>query len=257
MEAARAPTDVVSRGGDLVRVFDADPDLLGDLDRRTTDLLRHRAVAPKLWIEPGPWTPPICAEQRSWFGLLVLDGLIVRSVQLDGRACPELVGAGDVLRPWDCGSEASATGTVTWSALERSAVAILDERFIAAVCRWPTIMVELLARAVQRSHTLAFQLAIAHVRHADSRLRMLLWQLADRWGRVTPDGIHLPLALTHEMLAHLVCMRRPTASTALQRLIRNGEFERRRDGTWLLKGDPARLAAQPPPGRGQQGATSG
>jgi hypothetical protein len=243
MEAAMTLQDVVVRGGDLVRVFDADPDLLGGLDPRTTDLLRHRAVAPKLWIEAGQWTPPICAEQQNWFGLLVLDGLIVRSVQLEGRACPELIGAGDVLRPWDCGSQDSGVGSVSWSALERSAVAVLDERFIVAVCRWPTIMVELLARAVQRSHTLAFQLAIVHVRHAESRLRMLLWHLADRWGRVTREGIHLPLALTHETLAHLVCMRRPTASTALQRLIRNGELERRRDSTWLLKGNPGRLLA--------------
>jgi CRP-like cAMP-binding protein len=88
------------------------------------------------------------------------------------------------------------------------------------------------------SRTLAFHLAIVHVRHAETRLHLLLWHLADRWGRVTPQGVHLPLALTHERLAHLVCMRRPTASTALQRLSKAGELRRMRDGTWLLTGTP-------------------
>lgn len=219
-----------------MRVFDEDPDLLGDLDPASADLLRRRAVAPKLWLQPGPWTPPAPEHQRGWFGLLVLDGLIIRSMHLDGRDCPELIGAGDLLRPWDHDHDSSVAVSVSWSALEPTTLAILDEPFAAAICRWPAIVSGLLARSVQYSRTLAFERAIAHVRHADSRLRMLLWHLADRWGRVTPHGVHVPLALTQETLAHLACLRRPTASTALQVLARSGELERRRDGTWLLTG---------------------
>ena len=225
--------------GDMVRVFDADPDLLGGLDASTTDLLRRRVVAPMLWIDAGPWAPPPCpAGPGNCFGLLVLDGLIIRSLRFEGRNCPELIGAGDVLRPWDGDDQNSIPASVFWAALERTTVAILDDRFVAMARRWPTIMSQLLSRTVQRSRTLAFQLAIVHVRHAETRLRMLLWHLADRWGRVTSDGVHLPLALTHETLADLACMRRPTASTALQRLTRNGELERRPGGGWLLTGDP-------------------
>jgi len=225
---------------DLVRVLDEDPDLLGGLDPRATDLLRRRVTVPKLWIEPGPWDPPTDRDDVAGsFGLLVLDGLMIRSLHLDGRECPELVGRGDLLRPWDGNGEDSSVQTEsTWTTLERTTMAVLDERFAAAVCRYPTIMSELLARSIQRSRTLAFHLAIVHIRHAETRLHMLLWHLADRWGRVTRDGVHVPLALTHERLAHLVCMRRPTASTALQRLVRAGELERRPDGTWLLTGTP-------------------
>jgi hypothetical protein len=43
--------------------------------------------------------------------------------------------------------------------------------------------------------------------------------------------------------AHLACMRRPTASTALQRLSREGEVLRRVDGTWLLLGGPPQTPA--------------
>ena len=236
----RSPaSDDPSPSHDLVRVFDEDPDLLRGLDPSTTDFLRRRALAPKLWLEVGPWTPPPCpAPPRTTFGLLVVEGLMIRSIHLNGRNCPELIGAGDLLRPWDDDQDADAI-SVTWKALDRTSIAILDDRFASAVCRWPTIMSELLSRTVQRSRTLAFHLAIVHVRHAQTRLRMLLWHLGGRWGRVTPAGVHLPLALTHETLADLACMRRPTASTALQRLCREGELERRQDGTWLLKGDPS------------------
>jgi len=231
---------------DLVRVFEEDPDLLEGLDARATDLLRRRATVPKLWIEPGAWEPPPDGGDRNTcFGLLVLGGLMLRTLHLDGRECPELVGSGDLLRPWVGAEEdGSVTSAVTWTALERTTLAVLDERFAVTVCSYPSIMCQLLTRAVERSRTLAFHLAIAHVRHAETRLHMLLWHLADRWGRVTPDGVHVPLALTHERLAHLVCMRRPTASSALQRLARAGELRRRADGTWLLTGSPPSRAGR-------------
>lgn len=220
---------------DGVRVFDAEPDLLTGLGPAESDLLRRRAVSPQLWIEPGPWSPPDALAGS--IGLLVVDGLMIRTVELDGRRCPELVGAGDVLRPWD-EQDASIAHTTTWRALERTTAAVLDDQFARIVCRWPSIVAELLSRTVQRSRSLAFQLAIAHVRHAELRLHMLMWHLADRWGRVTPDGVHLPLPLTHEVIAQIACMRRPTASSALNALARGGELARRADGTWLLTGSP-------------------
>lgn len=236
LRAPSAPAHAMPPSRDVVRVFDADPDLLRGLDPAAVEFLRRRVLTPKLWVETGAWTP--ASGQTPPFGLLVVDGLIIRSVRLNGRNCPELLGAGDVLRPWDQDLDVSAPGAVTWRAVEASTIAILDEHFVRAVCRWPTIMSELLSRTVQRSRTLAVHLAIVHVRQAPVRLRMLLWHLGDRWGRVTPEGVHLPLALTHETLGDLACMRRPTASTALRRLCDAGELERNPDGTWLLKGDP-------------------
>ena len=46
--------------------------------------------------------------------------------------------------------------------------------------------------------------------------------LADRWGRVTPDGIVVDLALTHELIGHLVGGRRPTVTLALAELAESG-----------------------------------
>jgi CRP/FNR family transcriptional regulator, cyclic AMP receptor protein len=69
-------------------------------------------------------------------------------------------------------------------------------------------------------------------------LLTLFWHLAERWGRVTPDGVLLPLTLSHRMLGQLVGARRPTVSTALGALTRAGEVSRALDGTWLLTGSP-------------------
>jgi hypothetical protein len=230
---------------DVVRVFERDPDLLAGLDGAAADRLRHRAVAPRLRLDPGPWTPPRdTGRLDGHLGLLVCDGLLTRTVHLDGRTCPELIGAGDLLRPWDGedGAELMALPT-TWRVLRPTTLAVLDAEFAEVACRFPSVVAALLARAVQRSRALALHLAVAHVRQAEPRLLVLLWHLADRWGRVTPEGVHLPVRLTHELLAQLVCIRRPTASAALQRLVRAGELARRPDGTWLLTGAPPALGS--------------
>ena len=224
----------------LVLFFDRYPDLVDVFFYTAADLLRLRAVAPRLWLEPGPWQPPSDADRMTGhLGLLVIDGLLTRTIKLNGRECPDLIGGGDLLRPWDGGDDASTMALPTrWKVLRPATVAVLDPSFAAAACRFPSVVSALLGRAVQRSRGPALQLAIAHIRQAEPRLLVLLWHLADRWGRVTPDGIHVPVALTHELLARLVCIRRPTATVALQRLAHDGELARRPDGTWLLTGQP-------------------
>jgi CRP/FNR family transcriptional regulator, cyclic AMP receptor protein len=230
---------------DGVRVFREDPDLLAGLDASTAERLSHRAVAPRVWIDPGPWRPPPATQRtRQSLGLLVIDGLLMRTLEVHGRRCHEIVGSGDLLRPWD-DVDSSLTEATAWRALDRASLAILDERFAAIAGRWPTITAQLLARSIQRSRSLAINLAIVRERRADLRLRMLLWHLADRWGRVTPDGVHLPLRLTHEILGDLACIRRPTASSALNALARDNQIARRPDGTWLLAGTPPQTAHDP------------
>jgi hypothetical protein len=58
---------------------------------------------------------------------------------------------------------------------------------------------------------------------------------------MTPDGVALPMTLSHRMLGQLVGARRPTVSTALSELAKEDELHRRDDGTWLLTGAPVRL----------------
>ena len=235
-------------GSDLVRVFEHEPDLLAGVEPRVAACLTRAAVAPRVLVPAGVWEPPDDETTRRSFGLLVLDGVMTRTIDVSGRDCPELVGTGDLLRPWDGpDGDALVPERTTWHALEPTTLAVLDERFAALVCRCPPVVGALLSRTVQRSREVVFQLAIAHVRRAETRLLMLLWHLADRWGRVTTDGVHLPVRLTHELVAQLTCMRRPTVTSTLQRLSRDGEIVRRTDGTWLLVGTPPALREQPLP----------
>jgi CRP/FNR family cyclic AMP-dependent transcriptional regulator len=230
----------------LVRLLDVDPDLAADLGGDARQAALHEVVAPTYVIEAGEWRPtPGASSQRlrGVLGLLVLDGLLVRSVRLGAVEGSELVGMGDVLRPWDDSDQAAALAHESaWRVLQRTRVAVLDARVAAAIGRWPALGAALLERTVQRSRWLGLQLAMTQVRRADLRLRMLFWHLADRWGRTSREGVLLSLPLTHRIIAQLVCMRRPTVSTTLQALERSGEIVRRSGSSWLLTGEGPNLA---------------
>jgi hypothetical protein len=71
----------------------------------------------------------------------------------------------------------------------------------------------------------------------DERLLLLLWHMADRWGRVTPHGVSLSLRLTHELLADLIAVQRPSVTLSLQQLERQGRIARD-SGKILLLGQP-------------------
>ena len=99
------------------------------------------------------------------------------------------------------------------------------------------------ARHVRRVRALAFQRAIAQLPRVDDRMIVLLWALAERWGRVGPDGVRVPVGLPHRTLATLVGARRPSVTTALTGLAREGLVERI-EGGWLLHGDPDEVLAE-------------
>lgn len=226
--------------GGVVRVFEHDPDLLEGLDPADAEAARAVGVAPTLRLGTGRWTPPHGRLGSRILGLLVLDGLLVRCVEVDGVLCPELLGRGDLLRPWDDGPEERELGlTSSWKVIEPVTLAVLDGRFVETIRRWPWISHALIGRCVQRSRSMAFRTAIPQIRRADDRLRMLFRDLSARWGKVTPHGIVVPLPLTNQLIAQLVCLRRPTASSTMTRLARDGEIVRRPGTGFLVNLDPA------------------
>jgi CRP/FNR family transcriptional regulator, cyclic AMP receptor protein len=225
--------------GHLVQLLVEDPDLAGGLEgvrlhRAERDLIVETSIALK-----GSWEPEVdAAGARGGFGLLLLRGLIVRRVGRTGRYGAELLGPGDVIRPWQHdGEDIALPFAVHFQVLEATTFASLDLRFAARAGPYPEVPAALLGRAMQRSRTLAVNMAIAHYQRTDRRLLLLLWHLADRWGRVTPEGVRLRLSLTHQLLADLVAARRPSVSTALQHLAREGFVTRAGDG-WILHGEP-------------------
>lgn len=222
-------------------VFDEDSDLFSGLPERGRLEARSRTVVPLLELERGLWDlrangsggSPTC------LGLLVLDGLLLHSVAVGSQPRSELVGAGDVIRPWEYDDDAASVPFEShWEVVHRARVAVLEARFVALMCRWPQLMPAVIARATRRSRWLALQLAVAKLRRVDDRLMLFFWHMADRWGRVRPDGVLVPLPVSHDVLAQLIGVQRPTVTSALRRLSDAGLIRRQRDKTWLLRSEP-------------------
>jgi CRP-like cAMP-binding protein len=219
-------------------VLQEDPDLAEGLPASVSDRAIEECVASTISLPAGRWKATELTLTGESVGLLVLGGLLARRVGVDARFGAELLGEGDLLRPWQGEDEpATLAHTTGWTVLSGTRVAVLDEAFAACVACYPSIIGRLVARALQRSRNLAINMAIVHQARVDVRLHMLLWHLAGRWGRVTSGGVILPMRLTHSVLAELAAARRPTVSSALAELARNG-LARPVDGGWLLLGRP-------------------
>jgi CRP/FNR family transcriptional regulator, cyclic AMP receptor protein len=229
---ARAVSDPPTR----CHVLREDPELADAIPSERREQAMNDCTAPELWIQPGPWRGRGSLGFRGGIGVLVLGGLMIRRVGIEGRYGAELIGEGDLLRPNDESVSPLLPLTTNWSIVNPTHLAALDPGFERQIAKYPELARCLVARAVQRSKNLAVNMAIVHQARVDVRLHMLLWHLAARWGRVRSDGTVLKLRLTHAVLADLVAARRPTVTTALSELARRGLV--RTDGeTWILSGE--------------------
>jgi CRP/FNR family cyclic AMP-dependent transcriptional regulator len=223
----------------VVAVLDHDAEFAAPIPAEQLLQARQASLASVRSIPAGPWDARRDgAAIRGGFGMLVLEGLLVRDVGVDGRYGAEVLGPADLLRPEDHdGGDALLPVTATWRAIADARLAVLDARWAARMAPWPSVACELAGRGVMRARRLVVMLAIAQQPRLDLRLWMMLWDLAERYGTVHADGVHVEAPLTHELLAHLVSARRPSVSSALSRLVERGVLERRRS-TWVLRGGP-------------------
>lgn len=233
-----APAHAVSRRCSLLAL---DPDLGDALEPGDREAAR-RVLVPVAAAPVGPWRPPPgVAAHPGELGILVLDGLLLRSAIVAGSRCTELLGRGDVLRPWstDAGELSSVPAEAAWRIVDHPATfAVLGRRVTRQLGHWPAITCELFDRTVRRARWLSFQLAVSQVRSVDERLLMILWHFADRWGQVRRDGVLVDLRLSHRTLGEIVGARRPTVTTAIGRLREQGSVRTVTAGRLLLLGPP-------------------
>jgi CRP/FNR family transcriptional regulator, cyclic AMP receptor protein len=187
------------------------------------------------------------AASPSNLGFLIVEGIVMREVLLGETISGELLGAGDLIRPWNLGGGGELLTTpIRWSVVsEDMRAAVLDRRLAVELAQHPEVNVALFDRLNARASRLAVTQAISQLQRVDVRLLALFGHLAERWGRITPDGVLVPLCLSHRMLGQLVGARRPTVSTAVSQLARSGDLERRPDGSWLVQPQPAGEAIAP------------
>ncbi len=164
----------------------------------------------------------------------MLDGLLIREVTVGKSRSVELLNVGDMLRPWQ--EDPSSFSTSRWAALEEVTLAVLGPPVAERLAQYPQMTGLLVGRTMCRARNLAVHWAIANTVGLETRILMLFRHLAERWGKVTPAGVAVPLTITHQMVADLVGARRPSATTAIVRLAERGQLCRTPKGGWLLEG---------------------
>jgi CRP-like cAMP-binding protein len=221
-----------------VRLLDHLPELAADLTNEQAAIACRALTVPAIELNDGRCALRVCeADPRvtgTLFGLIVIDGLLVREVNLGHRTATSLYGPGDA---FDLRADEQCPLKVT--AIIRcphaATVAIFDDQVLAAMRRWPRMMARFFALMMRQLDRAGTNTAIAQLERVEDRLLGLFWQIADRWGRRSLDGILVDQPLTHEAIGHLIGARRPTVSLGLRALADEHLLQRRPDGIWVLE----------------------
>src|SRR5919199_4062431 len=79
-------------------LFDVDPDLAERLDEHQRAEARARAIVAVADLPAGPWSPETIVDAGSRaFGIMVVDGLVLRELLLNGSTATELLGPSDIV----------------------------------------------------------------------------------------------------------------------------------------------------------------
>jgi hypothetical protein len=189
-------------------------------------------TVPTVTLETGPVDVRGLLERNACFGALVISGMLVAHLRVGEQAGMRILGPGDVVS----GGTTPASMLLVDSgnrAVSTTQLAMLGKDVLVGAHRWPRLVAGLHARTADQIERVAVQLAICQLPRVEDRLLALFWLLAEQWGRVTPGGTVLPLALTHETLGALVGARRPTVTLALGELADRGAVLRQ-GRAWLL-----------------------
>ncbi len=217
-----------------VRLLDYDPELGASLRPERVEEARESARAALVTVGRGPRTPSeLSGGHTAVYGALLLDGLLNRTVALDDIESSQLLGRGDLVRIGDPDGDSLVATELRWTVLEPLSLALLDERFLLTVRRWPEIVAALFQRLAAQEKRRDVHRALSQLPRVADRVHALLWLLAERWGHVSSQGVTLRLRLTHDLVGQLVGAKRPTVSIALKELEERRAIERRPDG-WLL-----------------------
>lgn len=219
-----------------VPLLSVDPELARLISSSQRAAANADILAPTGTLAPGSWEPPAKAPAGLELGLLILDGAVIREVSAESSKAVELLGAGDLIRPWQ--HDSASFSEPCWRVIERTHVVVLDDDAAAAIGRWPAIMTALVERALRRSRWLASQAAVSSMVGVEKRLQMTLWHVAEKWGRRQDGAVLIEVAITHQLLAEMIGASRPYVTQALSQLSASGTVTRDGNGLYVLHGDP-------------------
>ncbi len=231
-----------------VHLLIADPELGQDLAADELEQAREQIVLPMVDVHPGPLEVHLLRDvpgvHNDVYAFLVLSGMLTINLRMAARQCTRVVSTGALVL-LDGPISDSIPARVGWAALDPVRLALLDDRFLVIVHRWPKLVRAIFARAAQQPRQALLQQAISQLPRVEDRLLALLWSVADRHGTVRQDGVWVPMPVTHDMLASMVGAQRPTVSLGMTRLVDTG-LVRAEPGGWLLSPDSASILKRLP-----------
>jgi CRP/FNR family cyclic AMP-dependent transcriptional regulator len=222
-----------------VRLLEADPDLGARLEGEELDQARKYAMLPAVHLEQGRWNIQQLRDARGVrgevYGFVLTQGTITIDASFAARRAARVLAPNELilLEGWDNDTLPVQWG---WTVLEPTTIAVLDERLEVIARRWPGLMTALVIRGADQTRHAVLQQAISQLPRVEDRLLALMWSLADGRGIVGPNGVHVPLALTHDTLSRMIGARRPTVSLGLKALSERGLLSADGDG-WLIARD--------------------
>lgn len=221
----------------VVQLLECDPGLADGLTAAERAVALESLPVQAATLRKGRWQPAMDPPQPSHLGYLVVSGLLVRRIEIARGCNVELLGQGELLRPWQEEVSSFCTSS-SWEVVETTTLVQLGPWLARELVRWPALLANLLARGVRRSRALAAGAAVASIVGMEERLLTCLWQLAETWGETRKDGVRISIRLPHRILAELVGARRPSVTSALADLEGAGRLARTADDHWILCGDP-------------------
>lgn len=231
---------MVSR--DRVQLLDAKLELARHLHPEERAELAA-VTLPVIELGQGPLELDVLLRRHTAFAAGVLDGMVIHALQIGDQSGIQLLGPGDLLirsgavsPPWLDSVEFRLAGPAR--------LAFLGDGFLGVARRAPRVISALYECVSEQMQRMSGQLVICQLPRVDQRVLAILWLLAESWGQVTPAGVRLPLALTHETLGAMIGARRPTVTLALRKLVEEGSVLHQ-DSGWLLLQAPPEPAATP------------
>lgn len=218
-------------------LLDALPTLADALSGEAREWAEEHLELPILELDSGIWHWQATPEPAGLAGI-VTTGLLAHRVTVGVHVGNDLLGPCHVVCPWRTEERVSVVAQEhEWRALSRTRIALLDEAYLGALGDIPEIAPALTAVTVDYASMVACRMAILSQPHVADRLILLLWHMAERWGRVTSDGVRLELpGLTQALLSETIGSSRQSVNLALAQLRRLDLVETETGSSWLLAG---------------------
>jgi CRP/FNR family cyclic AMP-dependent transcriptional regulator len=224
-----------SAAGSTINLARVLPTVLAVVPPEDRQLAERTLIVPLITGHGVDLTDVIGAQASTAFGFVIVDGVVLKETTLAQQSALELLGPGDLLAPpLSAGRQLESQALSRYLAHGPVSLAVIETHFRLATRRWPGIADVLLDRLGLQAHRTSQHLAMLHLPRVEDRIAALFTELAERFGRVTPEGILIDLPLTHDVIGGLVASRRPTATIALQKLAADGLLERLDDKRWKL-----------------------